>query len=79
MDVLKFKIYVVTVDDKDKDERDIADEATSKFKKNIEEFYLRESPVYLLPDKQIDEFILKMQQEETYIYTKDLIKKRYTN
>jgi len=79
MDVLKFKIYVVTIDDKDKDERKIAEEANVKFKKNIEKFYLRESPVYLLPDKQIDEFILKMQQEETFIYTKDLIKKRYTN
>lgn len=79
MDVLKFRIYVVSIDDKDKDERKIADKASSKFKKNIEKYYLRESPVYLLPDKQIDEFILKMQQEETYIYMKDLIKKRYTN
>jgi len=65
MDVLKFKIYVVTIDATNKDESEIAGEASSKFKKNMRKFYLRESPVYLLPDKQIDEFVLKMQQEET--------------
>lgn len=79
MDVLKFKIYVVTIDGKDKDESEIAGEASSKFKKNMNKFYLRDSPVYLLPDKQIDEFVLKMQQEETMQYIKETINKRFAN
>ena len=79
MDVLKFKIYVVTINGKDKDESDIAAEASSKFKKDIEKYYLRESPVYLLPDKQIDEFVLKIQQEETVKYIKETISKRFAN
>jgi len=79
MDVLKFKIYVISIDDKDKDESDIASEASSKFKKNMRKFYLRDSPVYLLPDKQIDEFVLKIQQEETEKYIKETIIKRFSN
>jgi len=79
MDVLKFRIYVVTIDDKNKDESNIAAEASTKFKRNIEKYYLRESSVYLLPDKQIDEFILKIQQEETEKYVRDTIIKRFSN
>jgi len=65
MDVLRFKIYKVSVDSKNKSNEDIVDESVIKFDKEKEKAFFRNGPIFLLPkDSDLDAFLLQRQQED---------------
>ena len=79
MDVLKFKIYKVTIDDEDKSNDTILAEAHIEFEQKGEKAFVKEAPLFLLPTKDIDEYVAKRQHDEALQYTKELINRRLTN
>ena len=79
MDVLKFKIYKVTVESDKKSDNTIIETAKKLFKKKKEAAYIGESPLYLLPEKDIDKFILEKQHEEARKFISNEVMKRHLN
>lgn len=65
MDVLRFKIYRVSIDSEGKSNQVIVDEAVIKLDKEKEKAFLKDGPVFLLPkDSDLDAFLLQRQQED---------------
>ncbi len=78
MDVLKFKIYKVTVKDK-KTNEEISKLAQTKFKKLKEKAFIGESDIYLLPSEDIDKFIIEQQHGEARKWISGEVMKRHLN
>ena len=79
MTVLKFKIYTVKVDNKDKTNDEILDIADKKFKKQKEKAMTDESPMYLLPEKDMEEAIAELQHKEAQLFVNKLVTNKYLN